>query len=103
MEDKLATSVRVRYHAINDEGKAKYWADHYIVGQKHTTPVTNEIDMVTEIKVVYSWKPHVEVKFNEWGTLWLNDYVTEIHFESSLWKSLIEERRKAKKGESGSE
>jgi len=102
MESKKATKINIRHHAyINKQGsrEASYYTDSYEVGKLHKVPSGGESDVVTEIRVVSSWNPHVEIEFKEWGELWLNDYVISIQFERDEYREISRAKRAAQSGE----
>jgi hypothetical protein len=100
MDKKKATKINIRHHAyINKQGhrEESYYTDSYEVGKLHKVPSGGESDVVTKIKVVSSWNPHIEIEFKEWGELWLNDYVISIQFERDDYREIRSAKRTAQR------
>ena len=95
MDTRKATAIIVRYRKTKGE-MTFYVTEEYRVGYKTKVPGYKELELVEEIRVVDSWHPHVEVELENYGTIWLNDYVVEIYFEEESYKKVVNARKAAR-------
>ena len=96
MEIRKAQAVQVRYEAITNKGPGFYEA-WYVVGMECKIPGFGGVDRVKEIRVVDSWRPHVEVEWEEYGEVWLTDSIKQINFEDERYQSILDERKEAQR------
>ena len=87
MKERQATSVVTRY-STEGSGVVTHSGFEYVVGSKCIVPSGKKVAMITEIKVVDDWRPHVEVFFEDWGSLWLTDYIIQIRFKNEQHREI---------------
>ena len=90
---RKATEITIRYSLPGD----KSYVQDYKVGKKRVVPGYNHSEVVESITVVDSWKPHVEIEFEHFGTIWVLNYIKDIVFENEGYKEVLEARKEAKK------
>ena len=102
METRHATKITVRLHAYkggpNNSRVESYITDYYEVGKEHKVPDGDSDDEVVAIRVVSSWKPHVEIEYKDWGKEWINDFVISIEFKDERYTDILREKRAAREG-----
>jgi len=82
-----------RFPVVNGD-RTVYISEEYTVGKKSMPPGYKEFETVVEILVKTDRFPRVEVHFENYGQLWLTDYVVEIMFEDDTYKEIIAQRKK---------
>ena len=76
-----ATSVTVGIPVAVD-GKIAYRPITYVAGEKAQIPhAPYQSDKLIEIRVIASWRPHIELEWEEWGESWLIDHIISINYE----------------------
>ena len=87
MEIRKATSVMQEF--------SNSWRE-YRVGDKSRVP-GHAMETVLEIEVSFSPKLMAEVEFEDYGSILLTEFISEIRFEDSNYKDILIARKELKK------
>jgi len=94
MEIRKATSVMQIFPKNKRDSNTVYLKQMYKVGSQSVVP-GYKMEEVLEITVSFKPQLMVEVEFQDFGSILLTEFISEIIFENEQYRNILDERKAA--------